>query len=186
MPRSSSQRAGAEEAEPPRPLLQTIWKERPLLAGRWTLKDFVQGKPIRHPSHAIFVHFPSALLPAAFVFDLISQVHADITVTRAAFYDIVFGLSVAALAALTGLVDYLPMIGGSRKKQLGTYHLIGQIVAISAFGLSLLLRAFDYDADQTGIVPLLLAGGGSSAIVVANYFGGELVYRQGMRVSVDM
>jgi len=162
-----------------------LWRERPVLAGRWTLKDIVQGKPLGHPSHAMFVHFPSALLPAAFVFDIVSLVHADITLTRAAFYNIAFGLFVAIFAAITGLVDYLPMIGGSRKKQLGTYHLVLQLTAVSAFALSLLIRAFDYDADQTPIVALLLAGVGSGAIVIGNYFGGTLVYRQGMRVSVD-
>ena len=161
------------------------WRERPVLRGRWTLKDIVQGKPLRHPSHAMFVHFPSALLPAAFVFDIVSLVHADITLTRAAFYNIALGLSVAVLAAATGLVDYLPMIGGSRKKQLGTYHLVAQLTAVSAFGLSLLVRAFDYDANQTPIVALVLAGVGTVAIGIGNYFGGMLVYRQGMRVSVD-
>ena len=160
------------------------WRERPL-AGRWTLKDIVQGKPLGHPSHAMFVHFPSALLPAAFVFDIVSLFHADITLTRAAFYNIAFGLSVAGLAAITGLVDYLPMIGGSRKKQLGTYHLVAQLVAVSVFALNLLVRAFDYDATQTPMAALLLAGVGTAAIGIGNYFGGTLVYQQGMRVSVD-
>ena len=166
--------------------IQSIWSQRPLIAGRWTLKDVVQGKPLRHPSHPLFVHFPSALLPAAFVFDIVSRLHADVTLTRAAFYNIAFGLSMAAGAAITGLVDYLPMVGGSRKKVLGTRHLIGQLIAMSAFGLSLLLRAFDYDADQTGTAPLIAASGGVVALGIANYFGGELVYRQGMRVSTDL
>jgi uncharacterized membrane protein len=160
------------------------WRERPL-AGRWTLKDIFQGKPLGHPSHAMFVHFPSALLPAAFVFDILSLVQSDTTLARTAFYNIAFGLSVAGLAVITGLVDYLPMIGGSRKKQLGTYHLIAQLAAVSFFALSLLIRAFDYGADQTPIPALLLAGVGTTAIVIGNFFGGTLVYRQGMRVSVD-
>ena len=165
--------------------ITNYWRERPLLAGRWTLKDIVQGKPLGHPSHAMFVHFPSALLPTAFVFDILSLLHTDVTLARAAFYNIAFGLLVALGAATTGLVDYLPMVGGSRKKQLGTYHLIAQLTAVTAFSLSLLVRAFDYDADQTPIVAFLLAAVGTAAIVIGNYFGGTLVYRQGMRVSVD-
>ncbi len=165
--------------------LNEIWSQRPLIAGRWTLKDVVQGKPIRHPSHPLFVHFPSALLPAALIFDVLSLLDADLTLTRAAFYDISLGLIVAGFAVVTGLVDYLPMVGGSRKKTLGTYHLIGQAVALSCFGFSLLLRAFDFDATRTPIAPLLLASIGAIALSVGNYFGGELVYRQGMRVSVD-
>ena len=104
--------------------LSEMWSQRPLVAGRWTLKDVVQGKPLRHPSHPLFVHFPSALLPAAFIFDVLSRIDADLTFTRAAFYNISLGLTVAGFAAITGLVDYLPMVGGSRKKVLGTRHLI--------------------------------------------------------------
>jgi uncharacterized membrane protein len=162
------------------------WRERPLLAGRWSLKDVVQGKPLGHPSHAMFVHFPSALLPAALLFDVLSRIDADLTLTRAAFYNIALGLSIAVLAALTGLVDYLPMIGGSRKKQLGTYHLIAQVTAVTLFGSSLLVRAFDYDATQTPWPALLLAAAGALAIGTGNYFGGVLVYRQGMRVNTEM
>jgi uncharacterized membrane protein len=161
------------------------WRERPFLAGRWTVKDVVQGKPLGHPSHAMFVHFPSALLPAALVFDIVSLFHADITLTRAAFYNICFGLGVAGIAALTGLVDYLPMVDGSRKKQLGTYHLLAQVTTVGAFALSLMVRAFDYDADQTPTAAIVLAAVGVGAISIGNYFGGMLVSRQGMRVSVD-
>ena len=162
------------------------WRERPLLAGRWTLKDVIQGKPLGHPSHAMFVHFPSALLPTALIFDVLSRIDADLTLTRAALYNITFGLAIAGLAAGTGLVDYLPMIGGSRKKQLGTYHLIAQLSAMSLFALSLLVRVFDYDATRTPWSGLILAAGGVLVIGIGNYFGGMLVYRQGMRVSVDM
>ncbi len=163
----------------------TIWRERPLV-GRWTLKDVVQGKPIRHPSHALFVHFPSALLPVGFALDLVSRVHGDVTLTRAAFYDIAIGLSIAVLAVITGLVDYLPLVGGSRKRKLGTYHLLGQVWGLGLFAASLALRANDFDAIQTGLVALVLAGLGTLGIFVGNYFGGELVYRQGMRVSTDL
>jgi uncharacterized membrane protein len=161
------------------------WRERPVLFGRWTLKDIVQGKPLGHPSHAMFVHFPSALFPAAVLFDLLSFVDADGTLVRAAFYNIALGLGVSALAALTGLVDYLPMVGGSRKKQLGTYHLVAQVTAVSLFALSLVVRAYDYNAGQTPVLGFVPAAIGALVIGVGNYFGGTLVYRQGMRVSVD-
>jgi uncharacterized membrane protein len=161
------------------------WRERPLIGGRWTMKDVVQGRPLGHPSHAMFVHFPSALFPTALVFDVFSRIDADLTLARAAFYNIALGLTIAVLAATTGLVDYLPMIGGSRKKQIGTYHFIAQVSAVSLFGLSLLVRAFDYDATQTPWAALFLAAGGAAAISLGNYFGGYLVYRQGMRVNVD-
>ena len=57
--------------------LTHYWRERLIVAGRWTLKDVVQGKPFGHPSHPPFVHFPSALLPAALVFDVASRLDVD-------------------------------------------------------------------------------------------------------------
>jgi len=57
---------------PPQPLptkrmnIQRFWSGTPVLAGRWTLKEAIQGKPIHHPTHALFAHFPAALLPVAF------------------------------------------------------------------------------------------------------------------------
>jgi uncharacterized membrane protein len=166
--------------------IQRFWNDTPIVIGRWTLKETIQGKPIRHPSHALFVHFPSALLPAAFVFDIISRIHAEETLARAAFYNIAFGLAMASGAIVTGLVDYLPMVSGSRKKTLGTYHLLAQVPAMALFAISLALRAMDFDTEQTGLAALALAGLGTLGVLVGNYFGGELVYRQGMRVSVDV
>ncbi len=165
--------------------VQNIWSKRPLIAGRWTVKDVVQGKPLHHPSHPMFVHFPSALFPVALAFDVISLFEPSVMLTRAAFYNIAAGLVMAGGAALTGLVDYLPMVGGSRKKKLGTYHLTGQLTAVSAMAFSLLARAFDFDADSTGAVALALAVIGVTSMAVGNYFGGILVYRQGMRVSTE-
>ncbi len=165
--------------------IRSLWNQKPVLAGRWTVKDIVQGKAIRHPSHPLFVHFPSALFPAAFLFDVISRLDADLTWTRAAFYDIALGLAISALAAVTGLVDYLPMISGSRKKKVGTYHLLGELTLVTLLAASFVVRAFDFDAEQTPLVALALAGLGTVALGIGNYFGGELVYRQGMRVSVD-
>jgi len=166
--------------------IQQLWDARPIVAGRWTLKETIQGKPIRHPSHPLFVHFPSALLPAAFIFDIVSRIEPDLTFTRAALYNIAFGLAMAVGAIITGLVDYLPMIGGSHKKKLGTYHLLAQAPAMVLFAVSLSLRVGDLDAEQTGLAALVLAGLGTLGIIVGNYFGGELVYRQGMRVSVNL
>ncbi len=166
--------------------IQRLWNETPIVAGRWTVKEAIQGKPIRHPTHTLFVHFPSALLPVAFAFDIASRVHADQALARAAFYNVAVGLGMSLGAVVTGLVDYLPMIGGSRKKKLGTYHLLAQAPAMALFAISLGLRATDIDAEQTGLAALALAGLGTLGILVGNYFGGELVYRQGMRVSVDL
>jgi uncharacterized membrane protein len=163
-----------------------LWSGRPVIAGRWTLREVVQGKPLRHPSHALFVHFPAALPMAAFVFDIASRLRADLALPRAALYDLAFALAVAVPAALTGLVDYLPMVPGSTKRRLGTYHLLCQVTAVAFLAASLSLRLLQFDARQTPPAAMALLGLGCLALAAGNYFGGALVYRQGMRVSVDL
>lgn len=164
-----------------------LWSEKPIVAGRWTLQDIAQGKPMGHPTHAFLVHFPSALFPIAFVLDIVSRISADLTVTRAAFYNIGFGLGFAALAAVTGLIDYVPMIGGrnERSLRLGTLHLLSQVTGVGLMAGSLAVRAFDYNATQTPWAALALAGAGAVIIGVGNYLGGSLVYKQGVRVGEE-
>ena len=41
---------------------------------RWTLKEFVQGMPLGHPSHPMFVHFPVAFYLAVVVFDVMTRI----------------------------------------------------------------------------------------------------------------
>ncbi|MCS7275728.1 MAG: DUF2231 domain-containing protein [Dehalococcoidia bacterium] len=166
--------------------MRRLWSESPVVAGRWTLREVVQGKPLRHPSHPLFVHFPAALPLAAFAFDIASRVHADLTLPRAAFYNLAFALGMTLPAAVTGLVDYLPMVPGSRKRRLGTYHLLCQLSAAALFAASLAIRLLDYDARQTAPAAVALLGLGCLSVAIGNYFGGTLVYRQGMRVSVDL
>ena len=40
----------------------------------WTTREIAQGKPWAHPTHAMLIHFPTALYPAALVFGLASFV----------------------------------------------------------------------------------------------------------------
>jgi uncharacterized membrane protein len=157
--------------------------EHRLLATRWTIREVLQGKPLGHPSHAMFVHFPSALFPIAVLFDAVSVMDPGGIWARAAFYNIAGGLALGVLAAMTGLIDYLPMVGGSRKKRLGTYHLASQALMVVLMAASLAFRATDLERDSTSLHALVLAAIGVTALIVGNWFGGHLVYRQGMRVN---
>lgn len=153
--------------------------------GRWSLTDILQGKPIGHPTHALFVHFPSALFPVAFILAVISRVDADVTVARAGFYNIAFGLGFAVLAAFSGLLDYLSIMGGGtqHRLRLGTFHILFQVTAVSLMSGALAVHAFDYDAARTPWPAVALAGAGSAALGTGNYLGGSLVYKEGMRVA---
>jgi len=153
--------------------------------GGWTIREIAQGKPLGHPSHALFVHFPAGLWPAALLFDLLSWIRADPTLARAALYNIWLGLGLALPAILTGLLDFLPTVPGSRKRHLGWRHLIVQVGATGLFLASGALRLPDPGSPRTPVLPLLLAFAGTGLLLFGNYLGGELVYRHGMRVGAS-
>jgi len=72
---------------------------------------------------------------------------------------------------------------GKKKKQVATRHLFAQLAALTAFGLSLRWRVRRRNPSRTPPPAVILGGVGLIALVVGNYFGGQLVYRHGMRVS---
>ena len=147
------------------------------------LKDVLQGKPLGHPSHPMFVHFPTALFPTSLLFDLLSWVIAEPALVKAAFYNIAVALFVGMLAILTGFVDYFGMVPGSRKHKVTTWHMLANLPLIVILALSLGLRFFSLDASRTPVYVLALSGIGLPLLFVGNYFGAELVYRMGMRVN---
>ena len=148
-----------------------------------SVKDVLQGKPLGHPSHPMFVHFPTALFPTSLLFDILSWGLSEPELVKAAFYNIAVGLAVAVLAVITGFVDYFSMVSGSRKHRVTTWHMLANLPLLVIFAISLGLRTLDLDAERTPFYILLLSIIGLPFLMVGNHFGGELVYRMGMRVN---
>jgi uncharacterized membrane protein len=149
----------------------------------WSLKEWVQGKPIGHPSHPMFVHFPIAFYLATLVFDVMTRIEANPGLVQAGTFLLVGAAVATVILVITGLVDYLSMVPGSSKRKIGTRHLIANLVAAGFFLTSLVLRWPDRTAAQADTLWIVLEAIGFSVISVAQYFGGVLVYEKGMRVS---
>ena len=147
------------------------------------IKYVLQGKPLGHPSHPMFVHFPAALFPISVLFDILSRFINELALVDAAFYNLVAGMAGALLATLTGFVDYFGMVAGSRKRRVTTWHMLLNLALITVFAVSLGLRVPELDQARTPLYILFLSLAGLPLLVVGNYLGGELVYRMGMRVS---
>ena len=147
------------------------------------IKDVLQGKPLGHPSHPMFVHFPTALFPTSLLFDLLSWGFTEPTLVRTAFYNIAVGLFGALLAIVTGFVDYRGMIPDSRKYRVTTWHMLANLSLVAVFAISLGLRVLELEATRTPLYLLALSLIGLPLLLVGNYFGAELVYRMGMRVN---
>lgn len=153
-------------------------EERP-----WRFVEIVQGKPLGHPSHTMFVHFPVALYLAVLVFDVMTRIKPDPALVRVGSYLMIGAAAGTTLAATTGLVDWWGMVRGSSKRRLATRHLLFQVTAAVFFLVVLALRWGNRNEAQAEISWIVLEAIGYLILSVGQWMGGILVYEKGMRVS---
>jgi len=149
------------------------------------MKDFLQGKWFKHPLHPILVSLPTALWPAALVFDILSHTVSDGNVmVRTSFCAILFGLLGALLAAPTGLADWWDIKREKPAWKLGIYHLGLNITTTVVWLVNLLLRLGpNFDAAEVQPLPLALSAVGTVLLIAATYLGGLMVYDQGISIA---
>ena len=158
--------------------------KNPSTGKRWTFREWVQGKPIGHPSHPMFVHFPIAFYLATLVFDVMSRLTPSPGLVRAGTYLLVGAALSTVILVITGLVDYTGMIPGSSKRKTATKHMLANFVSFGFFATSLVLRWPNRDQPQAEMVWIVLEVIGFLVVSVAQYLGGVLVYEKAMRVSL--
>src|SRR5207244_10878146 len=88
------------------------------------LKDFLEGKPLRHPIHPMLVHFPIGLLLLSYLIDLASLAFPSGPVlVRDSFYAMLLGLIMALVAAASGLIVYTDIRSDHPGKATTTTHI---------------------------------------------------------------
>jgi uncharacterized membrane protein len=150
------------------------------------MPNLLQGGRGR-PLHPMLVHFPIALYPTSLVFDALSHLAADGNpFVRGAFTLIVVALVVSALAVAAGFADFLAIENGSRTWRIAVLHMSLQLVTGGLFLANALLRGRDLDVTATPVGPIILSVVGLLTLSVGAALGGELVYRHGRRVELDL
>lgn len=150
---------------------------------RWTLKEIVQGKPLGHPSHAMFVHFPAAFYVGALAFDVASRASTFREAPVAATWLIIAALATTIPTAATGLIDWWGMISGSHKRRVATRHMLFQLTSTAVFGIDLAMRWTNRSSPQAAPSWIAIGGLGVLVLMGGQWLGGKLVYQMGMRVS---
>lgn len=141
-----------------------------------------RAKVMGHPVHPMLIVFPLGLLAASVILDILYYIFDNSTFTVVAYYNIIGGLLGGLLAAIFGLIDWAAIPGGTRAKQVGTMHGLGNVVVVLLFAVSWWLRRDQPDhIPTTAAFILSLAGVGLS--LLTGWLGAELVYR--LRVAVD-
>ena len=138
----------------------------------------------RHPIHPMLIPFPLALWFFSFVADVIylwrgSPAWKD----WIAFYTLLGGTIMAAVAAVPGLIDWLSITDGEVKK-IANWHARLNVIALLIFAASFYLRTASGASLVGGsyTVPVLLSAVGVILITVSGWLGGEMVFRHGVAV----
>ena len=131
-----------------------------------------------HPVHPQVIAFPIGLFPFAAAMDAMYLATGKRSYADAAYYSLVGGLVSSLLVATTGAADYVTIPPGGQMKRMANTHAIlnGSIVAIETANLVSRHRR------RPGITQLVLGLLGTVGLIISQWYGGELVYKLGMRV----
>src|SRR6266852_5905102 len=147
------------------------------------LKDFLEGKPLRHPIHPMLVHFPIGLLLLSFLIDLASLAFPSVpNLVRDSFYAMLLGLIMALVAAVPGLVDYTDIRSDHPGKRTAITHMILNFMLVVTYGLNLGVRSSSLLDRKISMGPLILSFIGVGLLSASGYLGGRLVFAQGISV----
>jgi uncharacterized membrane protein len=129
----------------------------------------------------MLIVFPLGLLSTAVIFDILYLIFGNRLLATASYYMIGAGVLGGLLAAIFGFIDWLGLPNGSRAKNIGLWHGIGNVVIAGLFAVSWLLRGNNVDFIPDGLALILSFAGAALAMITA-WIGGELVYRLGVGV----
>jgi uncharacterized membrane protein len=142
------------------------------------IKDLKQAKFLGHPIHVMLIHFPMAMFPVGFIFDLLSCLKEDKIFAIFGFYCMGIGLVSAILAAIFGLADFLrlPDVQTIRTKALihGGINILVVFVYLGLF----IFRLPDYPDQKNvsimlNIVNAILVLG----LAISAHLGGDLILK---------
>ncbi|HEY3211236.1 MAG TPA: DUF2231 domain-containing protein [Actinomycetota bacterium] len=148
----------------------------------WTLTEIVQGKPLEHPSHPMFVHFPVAFYIATLALDVLSKLGRFPSAPVATTWLLLGAFGASLVAITTGLVDRATTRRGSKVRKRVNQHMYLQFVTAGLFVVNFAIRWSDRHLAEARPLWLILDVIGVATLVVGQYLGGILVYVVGLRV----
>jgi uncharacterized membrane protein len=102
--------------------------------------------------------------------------------TKGWWLTLIFGLIVSALAASTGLVDWLTITWRSELWWTATWHMLAMVSATIFFGLAAIFGHDDYVNGDMSAGSLVLTLIGFGLLTLGGWLGGSIVFVHGMRV----
>ena len=139
-----------------------------------------RSKIFGHPAHTILIAFPLGLLSTAVIFDTLALVTKKPKMGEQGLAMTGAGIIGGLAAAPWGTWDWLAIPEGTRAKEIGRWHGVGNVIALGLFGASWALRRSK--PEKPGGLPYALSLLGFTIAGVTGWLGGELVNRLGVGV----
>ena len=93
-----------------------------------------------HPVHPMLIVFPIGLLATSVIFDTLYSIIRRPVLAFVSYYMIVSGVVGGLLAAIFGLMDWLPLPRNSPAKRIGAWHGLGNFAIVVLFAVTAWLR----------------------------------------------
>ena len=148
----------------------------------WTIREIVQGKPLEHPSHPMFVHFPVAFYIGTLGLDVLSKLGNFPAAPVATTWLLLGAFGASLVAVTTGLVDRATTRTGSKVRKAVNQHMYLQLVTAVLFVANFIIRWPDRHLAEARAFWLILDVIGVGTLLLGQYLGGILVYVIGFRV----
>jgi uncharacterized membrane protein len=132
-----------------------------------------------HPLHPMLIVAPAALIPFGFVMDAMHRATGKQSYADAAYYSLMGGLIGGLAAGAAGAMDYLTIEERTEVKRTANVHAMLNVGALAVTGANLMARRGSR-LHRGGSV--LLSALASVGVMISGWFGGEMVYRYGLRV----
>jgi uncharacterized membrane protein len=140
-----------------------------------------RAKFFGHSIHQMLIVFPLGLLATALVFDAVQLITGNGFWSELSYWMIAAGVVSGLIAAPFGLVDWLAIPSRTRAKRIGAIHGAGNVIVVTLYGLSWLMRSGNPASPETPALAMAFLGGGLA--LITGWLGGELVDR--LAVGVD-
>jgi uncharacterized membrane protein len=132
-----------------------------------------------HPLHPMLIVAPAALIPFGFIMDAMHRATGKESYSNAAYYSLVGGLLGGLAAGTAGAMDYLDIESKTDVKRTANLHATLNSGALVLTAANLMQRR-NKPEHRGG--SLALSAIAALGVVISGWFGGRMVYEQGMRV----
>ena len=129
--------------------------------------------------HPLLVHFTVGLLVSGAVFEIYGKIWKDETAAAAGWFNVRFGFWIALPVMAVGILGVMEIDADQKAKTILSNHILFALSTVGLFMGALLASRFR-KRPLGEIIYFLFIFIGLACVIMAGFYGGELVHRFGL------